>query len=211
MINNYLDYHQPLVCDKVYHLFSRAVGNEVVFKTDENYRYFLSKLKFHTSSVCDLFCYSLLPNHFHLLVQIKNEDEVIKVFEKIKKQKFVTTQHNISEFIMERFSNWLNGYTKAFNKMYDRKGSLFMDYLKRVEAASDSDLTNFIWYIHKNAVHHGLVKNIGDWKYDNYYSHLSNALTSLLRSTVIEWFGSKEAYIKFHQQPIVLKLKMDEP
>ncbi len=32
---------------------------------------------------------------------------------------------------MERFSNFLNSYTKSFNKANNRKGALFMDYLKR--------------------------------------------------------------------------------
>ena len=74
---------------------------------------------------------------------------------------------------MEQFSNWMNGYTKAFNKMYDRKGGLFIDYMKRTEAETDADITSFIFYIHKNAVHHGLSKKIGDWSFDSYQSILS--------------------------------------
>ncbi|MCF3109969.1 hypothetical protein LL912_14400 [Niabella sp. CC-SYL272] len=33
-------------------------------------------------------------------------------------------------FVMQQFSNWLNGYAKAFNKRYRRMGGLFMDYIK---------------------------------------------------------------------------------
>jgi REP element-mobilizing transposase RayT len=101
-------YHQPLVPEQTYHLFSRAVGNEKLFLSPENYLFFLQKLKQHTCLVCDLYAYSLLPNHFHLLAKMKQEDEVRKQFEIIKKTKFNPLQHDVCDFIMERFSNFLN-------------------------------------------------------------------------------------------------------
>ena len=83
-----------------------------------------------------------------------------------------------------------------------------MDYLKRSKAENDSDFTSYVWYIHKNAVHHQLTKTIGAWEFDSYKSILSDAPTSLLRDEVLDWFGGKEAYIKFHQQPIDPKTDM---
>src|SRR5690606_14308459 len=137
-------------------------------------------------AVCSFYCYSLLPNHFHLLVKIHEEEPVVKHFEEIKKVMFDCQQHDLSDFIMERFSNCLNSYTKAFNKRNERKGSLFMDYLKRSKAENDGDFTSYVWYIHKNAVHHQFAKSIGVWKFDSYNSMLSKASTSLLRDEVLE-------------------------
>ena len=108
---------------------------------------------------------------------------------------------------MERFSNFLNSYTKAFNKIYSRKGALFIDYMKRSKVNEAGDFKAYIWYIHKNAVHHQITNTIGQWQYDSYTSILSEAPTSLLRAEVIEWFGSKKEFIKFHQQPIQPKIK----
>ena len=79
---------------------------------------------------------------------------------------------------MEWFSNFLNGYTKAYNKMYVRKGVLFLDFLKQSKANNVADLGAFIFYIHKNAVHHGYTKHVGDWQFDSYISLLSTATTS---------------------------------
>lgn len=115
---------------------------------------------------------------------------------------------NFPDFVMERFSNCLNSYTKSFNKENGRKGALFMDYMKRSLVRKETDFTNFVWYIHKNAVHHQLAKQIGDWPYDSYRSLLSKASTSLLRDEVISWFGGKEEFIKFHQQAIDLKINL---
>ena len=64
----------------------------------------------------------------------------------------------------------------------------------------------FIFYIHKNALHHGYTKQVGDWQFDSYTSLLSTATTSLLRDELIDFFGTKEGFIKFHQQPINLKV-----
>ena len=86
--------------------------------------------------------------------------------------------------------------------MHKRKGALFMDYLKRSIVNKSSDFTSYIWYIHKNAVHHQLAKFIGEWKYDSYRSLISDAPTALLRNEVMEYFCGKQAFIKFHQQTI---------
>ncbi len=198
-------YHQPLIPGESYHLFSRAVGNENLFLNPENYRFFLHKFHHHTNNICDLYCYSLLPNHFHLVVRIKVQEIVVEQFQFVKKKNYEPLKHDISDFIMERFSNFLNSYTKAFNKFNNRKGALFVDYMKRSKVNEVSDFTSFIWYVHKNAVHHYLAQSIGDWRYDSYHELISDQPTTLLRNEVIDWFGSKEAFIKFHQQTIELK------
>lgn len=138
------NYHQPLIANGIYHIFSRGVGNEKLFHIEKNYFYFLQKLKFHTKYICKVFAYTLLPNHFHLLVQIEDEICLIQEFEKVKNRTFNMATDNLSDFVMERFSNLLNAYTKAFNKMYQRKGSLFMDYLKRAKANNTNDLISYI-------------------------------------------------------------------
>ncbi|MEO6327289.1 MAG: hypothetical protein ABIO55_00065 [Ginsengibacter sp.] len=202
-------YHQPLLPNHTYHLFSRAIGSEKLFLTTENYHFFLQKLKQHTTPVCQFYCYALLPNHFHLLAKLNDEQSIIKYFEEVKKVAYKPLQHNISDFLMERFSNFLNSYTKAFNKTYKRKGALFMDYMKRSVVNDSSDFTAYVWYIHKNPVHHQLTKSIGEWQFDSYQTILSKAPTVLLRDEVIEWFGSRDEFIKFHQQPAHPKLIQD--
>ena len=111
----------------------------------------------------------------------------------------------VSDFIMERFSNSLNSYTKSFNKVYKRKGALFIDYLRRVEIKHDSQFGATIFYIHKNAVHHGLCKSIPDWPWSSYHSFFVTGNSLILREEVLEWFGGEGAFVQYHQQPIFLK------
>lgn len=202
------NYHQVLMPGESYHLFSRAIGEERLFLSAEHYHFFLRKVKQHTAAVCEVYCYTLLPNHFHLLVRIKEHEAIVQHFKEIKKRAYEEGQDDLPDFVMERFSNCLNSYTKSFNKVNSRKGALFMDYMKRSKVCKETDFTNFIWYIHKNAVHHQLVKQVGDWPHDSYRSLLSEAPTSLLRDEVIAWFGGREEFIQFHQQAIDPKINL---
>ena len=179
-------YHPPLLPGNIYHMFNRAVGNEKLFRQRDNYLYFLLKYAAHVNEVCDTYCYCLLPNHFHLLIRIKEEAQIAACFEKVKNKKPPQYCNGaFNEFIIERFSNWLNGYTKAFNKMYERKGSLFIDYTKRVRIDKDEGFSKVIHYVHANAVHHSLVKTTGEWEFCSYNSLLSKAHTLLLRDEVL--------------------------
>ena len=194
-----VNYHIPLMPGKAYHLFNRAIGNEKLFRTRENYFYFLQKYALHTKEICDTYCYCLLPNHFHLMIRIKQEQCLIQHYNLVKNKNIeIYNDVLIADFIMERFSNWLNGYTKAINKVYKRKGALFMDYTRRKEIEDDKSFGNTIRYIHKNPEHHSIVSDFEQWEYSSYHSILSNAPTLLLRDEVLRWFGNKDQFIKFH-------------
>ena len=198
------DYHIPLIPDKTYHIFSRAMGKEKLFLEEGNYKFFLKQFSKYISPVADTFAYNLLPNHFHFMVRIKNIDIIHEEFLKVKKNKNFTIEL-VPEFIMERFSNLLNSYTKAFNKKYSRKGGLFIDIMRRVEVIDDSQFGATLFYIHKNAVHHRYCEKISEWRWSSYQAFISNAPTQLLRDEVLDWFGGIEQFIEFHKQPVYLK------
>ncbi len=199
-----MDYHCPIIEDNHYHILSRAVGNEKIFIEPDNYRFFLDRFSKYINPVAETYAYALLPNHFHFQVHIKRYESILAHARKLN-SKFPERDAWLSPFVLQQFSNMLNSYTKAFNKKYHRKGSLFIDYMRRVEIKSDGQFTSTIFYIHKNAVHHGLCKHIEDWKYCSYNAFLSTSKTMLMRRELLDWFGSTKKYIDFHQQPIHLK------
>ncbi len=92
------NYHIPLQPGESYHLFSRAIGNEKLFLTDNNYNYFLQKLRQHVLPVSEIYTYSLLPNHFHLLVRILPIEALCIEFEKVKKQRYDPKENSITDF-----------------------------------------------------------------------------------------------------------------
>ena len=203
------NYHCQLLPGRHYHIFSRAVGFEKLFREDENCRFFLQKLTEHVLPVCSVWAYCLLPNHFHILVEIREEHDLRQAFEKVKKDRAYKEEF-LPDFIMERFSNFLNSYTKAFNKRYQRKGSLFLDYIRRKEIESDNQFSNCIFYIHRNPVHHGLTDSIDSWKWSSYHSLRHQTIDFIENEKVIDWYGGMNAFVEYHSQPIQLK-DLDEP
>lgn len=199
-----MHYHSLLLPDGVYHIFNRAIGNEKLFKEQDNYRYFLDKYVQHLSPVVETLCWCLLPNHFHMMVRIKSVEVISKHFRE-KKNADLIHNDQIPEFLMERFSNWLNSYTKSFNKVYNRKGSLFIDYMRRVEVSGGPQFCSTLFYIHKNPVHHSYCKHIEEWTWSSYKEYIYNKQRIIQPKEVLLEFGSLDEFVKFHQQPVDLK------
>lgn len=201
------NYQTPLYPEHYYHLFNHAVGNELLFRNNENYFFFLRKFKEYITPVADAFCYNLLPNHYHVFLKVKQEDELKKTYNTIHptKQKELALE-NMPSFVLQQISNFQNSYSKSYNKVFGRMGRLFIESVKRREIVAESDYTKIIHYIHANAVHHGFCKRIEDWSHSSYQVIIHSAPTSLMRQEVLSWFGGREQFIQFHQQKVELKL-----
>src|SRR5690348_16279846 len=68
--------------DATYHIYNHAVGDEDIFKDEENYNFFLRKLNEWISPLADVFAYCLMKNHFHLLLRIKSLNELKNLMDK---------------------------------------------------------------------------------------------------------------------------------
>jgi REP element-mobilizing transposase RayT len=183
--------------ETIYHLYNHANGFENLFNDDEDYTLFLSKMVQHTSQIADIYSYCLMPNHFHLMLEIKAEEEILKTM----------ADKNVNKRISRSFANLFAGFAKKINNKYSRMGSLFKQNFSSRIIQDENDFCGTVHYIHANPVHHGFVDSINDWKYSSYNSILSNDTPWLKTKTVIEYFGDLHEFIKYHQQPIELKIK----
>ncbi|MBA9079602.1 hypothetical protein [Rufibacter quisquiliarum] len=181
----------PLEAGKFYHVYTRGNNKETVFISKENYNYFLQLYRKYLTPYVHTYAYCLLPNHFHLLVQVKEEEALRwKSADGQMEEKLV----NISQ----QFSHLLNAYTKAFNAVNKRVGSLFQNRFGRKEVTSEAYFTRLVYYLHFNPQHHGIVEDFQEWPYSSYYSLLSLKKTNLLREEVLQWFGGKDWFKSIH-------------
>lgn len=194
-----------------YHVYNHANGRENLFIEEKNYDFFLQLVIKHILPVSKIYAYCLMPNHFHFLVQLKTEEELIFQFEKMIRSKQLsktglTNTFCLAEFLLKKsnkpFSNLLNSYTQSFNKVYERKGSLFRQNTKSREIIDDNSFCKLVHYLHANPVHHRFVKAIHFWPHSSYRSFLSQLPTKLERQYVLNVFGGLEQFIKYHEQPI---------
>ncbi|WP_083750271.1 hypothetical protein [Rhodohalobacter halophilus] len=99
-----------------------------------------------------------------------------------------------------RFGNLFNSYAKAFNKMYDRKGTLFVRPFKRVPIDTDHYFGTLLAYIHLNPVKHGFVEYPAQWPFSSYRAYLNEKPSNIDRETVFDWFGSRQQFFKVHDE-----------
>ena len=166
--------YEPLTSDSFYHIYNCGNNREDIFIEERNYNYFLLLIKKYILSVAQVWSYCLLKNHFHLLIK---------------------TEEKISDKdISQAFSNLFNAYSKAINKAYQRSGSLFKDRFSRIKIDSEEYLKSIIIYINSNAVHHGFVDYVEDYKHCSYFALISDRHTLLERDKVIELFDNKENF-----------------
>lgn len=191
-------YHIPLQPDTCYHVFNQAIGDDLLFRNDGNFEFFLRKYAVHTEGICDTYGYSLLPDHFHFAIKMKSNKECAKWFETKKHKVFDPSIDDVSDFLMERFSNLCNSYAKSYNKVFDRKGALFIDYMKRSEIIDENYLCDLIKYLHFNPVYHGICKDPMDWKWTSLHTFLAAKKTKIKRKEVLQMFGGLDKFKLAH-------------
>jgi putative transposase len=175
--------------ESVYHIFSHVNGEELIFREETNYRYFLSQLKKYIVPIANIYAYCLLPNHFHLLLRFKNIGGV--------------SIENEHLYLMKQFGNFLNSYAKAFNKKYNRKGALFLNAVKRKKISEEKYLLKVLHYIHNNPINHGFVNRIDNWKFSSYHSYLNPEKESALsRNEIMKYFDSLQVFKNYHRSNV---------
>lgn len=169
---------QPLIPGSIYHVFNRAVGNENLFRKEEDYYKWIEYFKKYVIPFCELYAYCLLPNHYHFLLRI-NFDSTAICFSKA-------------------MSDAANSFCKWYNKEYKRKGSLFIRPFKRKLIEDDHQLAWTTWYIHRNPMHHGYTNDWPCWKFSSFQVFFTEKPTSLSRDFILDFFGNKEELLKQH-------------
>ncbi len=193
---------------KIYHIWTHANGDKNLFRKNENYTFFLKKYNYYIPPIADTFAYCLMPNHLHLMVRMKGEVEVLN-FLKVKKStpnlQGFENLGGFSRVISQQFSNLFNSYTKSFNKVYDRKGSLFIQNFKRKPVNSENYFGTLIAYIHNNPVKHGFTSRPEEWPHSSWHAYLKNRPTKIRRDEGIEWFGNKDEFLRVHREIVMVK------
>ena len=195
-----------MVPGEKYHLYNHANGRENIFTEQKNHAFFLKKLAHHILPVCKLFSYCMMPNQFHLVLQVRCEEELRLLWQKLPHSP-VLSQKQVELKTSKSFSNLFSSYTQAYNKVYNRMGSMFIPSMKMEKMGDNNDFCKVVNYTHCNYVHHGFSKKISDWPHSSYKIFLSNSPTNLQREYVLEMFGKLDAFIKYHEQPVDFKNK----
>ncbi len=198
-----------------YHVYNRGVDKRKIFLGRQHYYRFLHGLyefnnqkatinfnwRFNYQSpasivekgrelLVDIICFSLMSNHFHLILRQVTEGGISKFMQKLG-----------------------TGYAKYFNQTYQRTGALFEGRFKAILIEKEEYLVHLSRYIHLNCVE--LIeptwkeKGIKNWKsakkfldqykWSSYLDYVGrhNFPSVINKEFLLSYFGSEENYRKF--------------
>jgi REP element-mobilizing transposase RayT len=133
-----------------YHVLNRGVEQRVVFKESKDYEYFEELMCFYAKSYgITIHNYCLMSNHYHLLVEI--------------------TQENLSKFMRQLNMN----YSIYFNKKYKRSGHLWQGRFKSWYVTDEAYLYTLMCYIEQNPLKANMVSELKEYPYSSYHYFLN--------------------------------------
>lgn len=192
----------PLAEGEVYHIYNQGVARSAVFTqtTDysrliETFAYYqyrdppvrfsqiarwlakqkVSPVKPSAPRIVEIYCYCLMPNHFHLLIKQLSED-------------------GVSTFV----SRSINSYTRYFNTRHRRVGPLFKGPFKAVRIETDQQLIHVSRYIHLNPLVSFVTRDLNKYRWSSYPTYIGLVKDNLCKKEeVLSHFSSVEDYQSF--------------
>lgn len=187
----------PLVNDQIYHIFNRGVAKLPIFTDKRDYKRFLETIYYYqfqgpkpqfsqlnrfkdfkfekNKKIVEIFCYCLMPNHYHFIIKQLQEN-------------------GISEFI----GKLSNSYTKFFNTKHKRVGPLLQGQFKAVRIAGEEQLLYVSRYIHLNPTTSFLVRDLKEYSWSSYPAYIGLKIDKICTCEfILSMFKSKQKYEQF--------------
>jgi REP element-mobilizing transposase RayT len=128
--------------DGVFHVFARGNSGDLLFRDDRDYQTFLRLLATVAGeNKWRLHAYCLMPNHFHLLVQLDGQP------------------------LSPAMRSLNGGYAQYFNRRYDRTGHVFQGRYDARPVEHEAYWEEARRYVLENAVRAGLCDRAEDYRW----------------------------------------------
>ena len=131
----------------LYHVLNRGNGREEIFHKNEDYAAFERILAEGLESYdVDLFCFQLMPNHWHLVLRPNIDGE------------------------LSRFMRWITAtHTMRYRAHYHTSGEghVYQGRFKSFPIQDDAHFLTVCRYVERNAVRARLVQKAEEWKWSS--------------------------------------------
>ena len=190
----------------IYHIYNQGNNRQRIFFEQENYLFFLKKMREYLLPYCNIIAYCLMPNHFHWMVEVK------EVTVSITLTHGVTSSHPVSRkerTLNDSIAILLRSYTRAINKQQNRSGNLFREATKAECLTKPQGITPSFYhsqyatiinihrpeleypqmcfdYVHQNPVKANLVKNALDWEFSSYRDYAGLRNGTLINRNIVK-------------------------
>ncbi|MBI4098101.1 MAG: transposase [Candidatus Levybacteria bacterium] len=160
-----------------YHVFNRGLNKQDIFLSDQDYKFFLGKLRgLKQKYDHSIYALCLMPNHFHISIQ--------------------TRKTPISKIM----SSLTTSYSMYFNRKYQHFGPVFQNRFKSILIENDSYFLELSRYIYLNPVKAGLVQDPALYKYTSLREALGKEPLHFLDQDILRLIGETEKSRKKYQE-----------
>ena len=181
----------------IYHIYNQGNNRRKIFYIRDNYLFFIEKIRTYVIPYADIFAWCLMPNHFHLMVYVREVELPATPSQGFTSSETLTglgtssePQTGRSRTFNDSIGIMLRSYTRAINKQENFTGSLFrketkaecVNCPKEIAPAyfNDEGLTKInvidplkqypqvcFNYIHQNPVKARLVNYAPEWEFSS--------------------------------------------
>jgi REP element-mobilizing transposase RayT len=182
----------------IYHCVSRVVDRRFVFGDSEREHFRMFMRMYENFSGCRVLSYCIMSNHFHILLEVPpmpagglGDEELLKRLKAIYSEavvagvvkeiaearaagdeslvaaihaRYTYRMHDLSEFmktLLQRFTRW-------FNRMHQRTGTLWEERYRSVIVESGVAARTMAAYIDLNPVRAGMVADPAEYRWSSY-------------------------------------------
>ena len=155
-------------------------------KSKEVKSQYLEKERKPRKLLVEILLFTLMPNHFHLLLKQKQENGIVKFMQKLG-----------------------TGYTNYFNKKYDRVGGLFQGRFKAVLINEEAHFIHIPFYFHTNPIDliygsstsidwRGQIEFLENYRWSSFLDYIGkkNFPSVTSRKFLLEFWGGEKEYRK---------------
>ncbi len=177
----------------LYHIYNQGNNRQKVFFSRDNYLFFLKKMGKYISPYADILAWCIMPNHFHLMVYVKEVEIEVKS-DSINSEAFTPSEGLTKRTLNDSIGLLLRSFTRAINKQENKSGSLFRNPTKAECITKPEGIVPSFFktnsgtlihvlmpekaypqvcfnYIHLNPVKAGLVDKPEDWEFSSYLDY----------------------------------------
>lgn len=155
----------------LYHIIARGNNRQLIFRSDEDHKKFLSLLAVQKEKLgFYLYAYCLMSNHFHLALERQSEP-VGRIMQRV-----------------------LTGYSQYYNRKHRKVGHVFQGRHKAILCQSDMYLGELVRYIHLNPVRAKMVRKAERYPWSSQRAYLGIEPPGIVDvDPVLRLFGARKA------------------
>lgn len=157
----------------IYHMLNRGNGRQKVFHKKQDYEAFIDLMKKAKNKFpLKIFAYCLMPNHFHIVLQLTQKE------------------------MLSKWMQWLmTSHVRRYHRHYGSSGHVWQGRFKSFVIQNDVHLLMVLRYVEGNPQRAGLVNLAKDWLWSSHRERIAGGFNKCIDEIPLQMPDDWERYV----------------